>query len=115
MMSRWMALHRSNPEKLSTTDVVIKLLTNVFPGSDTTAIALRAVFYLLMRYPAAMAKAQAEIDSAADDQKLDNPVSYQGSVTYLPYVGAALKEAMRLHPSVGLILEREVPTGGGLH
>lgn len=84
----------------------------LFVGSDTTAISLRAVFYLLMRHPAAMAKVQAEIDSAADGQKLGNPVSYRESVTHLPYVGAVLKEPMRLHPSVGLILEHEVLKGG---
>ena len=69
----------------------------LFVGSDTTAISLRAVFYLLMRHPAAMAKVQAEIDSAADGQKLGNPVSYRESVTHLPYVGAVLKEPIRLH------------------
>lgn len=112
MLSRWMAIHYSDPEKLSTRDIIVHLSTNVFAGSDTTAIALRAVFYLLMRHPMVMVKVQAEIDSATDDQKLSNPVSYQESVTHLPYLGAVLKEAMRLHPSVGLILEREVPKEG---
>lgn len=112
MLSRWMAIHYSDPEKLSTRDIIVHLSTNVFAGSDTTAIALRAVFYLLMRHPMVMAKVQAEIDSATDDQKLSNPISYRESVTHLPYLGAVLKEAMRLHPSVGLILEREVPKEG---
>lgn len=112
MLSRWMEIHRSDPEKLSTRDVIVHLSTNVFAGSDTTAIALRAVLYFLMRHPVAMAKVQAEIDSAVSAQKLSDPVSYRESVTHLPYLGAVLKEAMRLHPSVGLILEREVPKGG---
>lgn len=112
MLSQWMAIHHSDPEKLSTRDIIVHLSTNVFAGSDTTAIALRDVFYLLMRHLMVMAKVQAEIDSATDDHKLGNPVSYRESVTHLPYLGAVLKEAMRLHPSVGLILECEVPKGG---
>ncbi|GIK05161.1 hypothetical protein Aspvir_009263 [Aspergillus viridinutans] len=79
---------------------------------DTTAIALRAVFYLLLRNPSAMAKLNAEIDNADQEGKLSNPISYRESMNHLPYLQAVLKEAMRLHPSVGLILEREVPKGG---
>ncbi|KAJ5197949.1 pisatin demethylase [Penicillium cinerascens] len=112
MLSRWMDIHHTDPEKLSTRDVIVHLSTNVFAGSDTTAIAIRAVLYLLMRHPAVMTKVQAEIDSAASNQKLSDPVSYRESITHLPYLGAVLKEAMRLHPSVGLILEREVPKEG---
>ncbi|GFG18849.1 pisatin demethylase, partial [Aspergillus udagawae] len=107
----WMAIHASDSEKLSTRDVIVHLSTNVFAGSDTTAIALRAVFYLL-RNPAAMAKLNAEIDNADREGKLSKPVSYRESTNHLPYLQAVLKEAMRLHPSVGLILEREVPKGG---
>ncbi|OQE14085.1 hypothetical protein PENSTE_c039G08490 [Penicillium steckii] len=114
MMSKWMALHRSNPEKMSTKDVMVHLSANVFAGSDTTAIALRAVFYLLMRNPHVLAKLQSEIDTAADKGNLGNPISYQESTTYLPYLGAVLKEAMRLHPSTGLIIEREVPKEGAV-
>jgi cytochrome P450 len=112
MLSRWMKTHTSDPQKLSERDVIVHLSTNVFAGSDTTAIALRAVFYLLMRNPEVAAKLQLEIDNAVSDQKLSDPISYHESVTHLPYLGAVLKEAMRLHPSVGMILEREVPPGG---
>ncbi|KAJ5908872.1 Cytochrome P450 E-class group I [Penicillium taxi] len=114
MLSRWMKIHKSNSEKLSTLDIIVHLSANVFAGSDTTAIALRATLYLLLHHPVVMDKVQAEISSAASDQKLSDIISYRESVTHLPYLGAVLKEAMRLHPSVGLILEREVPEGGAL-
>lgn len=112
MLSRWMAIHNLEPEKLSTRDVIVHLSTNVFAGSDTTAIALRAILYFLMRHQGVLAKVQAEIDNADHESKLSNPISYRESTTLLPYLGAVIKEAMRLHPSVGLILEREVPKGG---
>ncbi|CAG8216611.1 unnamed protein product [Penicillium salamii] len=114
MMSRWMAAHQADPERFSTRDAIVHLSANVFAGSDTTAIALRAIVYLLMRNPATMAKVVAELDNAISEKKVGNPVSYRESTTHLPYLGAVIKEALRIHPSVGLILEREVPDGGAV-
>ncbi|KAL5361449.1 cytochrome P450 [Aspergillus floccosus] len=112
MLSRWLAIHRSDPQKLSKRDIIVHTSTNVFAGSDTTAIALRAIFYLLLRHPSALAKVQNEIDTADKQGKLSNPISYRESVMHFPYLAAVFKEAMRLHPSVGLILERHVPPQG---
>lgn len=81
----------------------------MFAGSDTTAITLRAVIYFLIRSPEKMAKVQAEIDAADHKGKLSNPISYQKGHHHPPYLGAVLKESMRLHPSMGLILEHHVP------
>lgn len=59
-----------------------------------------------------MRKIQAEIDEAARAGKLSNPIQDKETRNELPYVNAVLKEAMRIHPSVGLLLERHVPPGG---
>ncbi|RDW79279.1 cytochrome P450 [Aspergillus mulundensis] len=112
MLSRWMAIHVSDPEKMSTRDVIVHLSTNVFAGSDTTAIALRAIVYFLLKNPEKMDKVVAEIDAADGAGRLSSPISYKESMAHLPYLAAVVKEAMRLHPSVGLILERHVPEGG---
>ncbi|KAL4746079.1 hypothetical protein BDW72DRAFT_185667 [Aspergillus terricola var. indicus] len=112
MLSRWMAIHVSDPEKMSTRDVIVHLSTNVFAGSDTTAIALRAIMYFLLKNPEKMEKVIGEIEAADSAGRLSSPISYKESMTHLPYLAAAIKEAMRLHPSVGLILERHVPDGG---
>jgi cytochrome P450 len=86
--------------------------TNVFAGSDTTAIALRAIIYLLLRNPSKLQKLLEQIDTADAAGLLSNPVSYKETQTHLPYLNAVTKEAMRMHPSVGLLLERHVPAGG---
>ncbi|KAL2856972.1 cytochrome P450 [Aspergillus pseudodeflectus] len=112
MLSRWMAIHYADPGKMSTRDVIVHLSTNVFAGSDTTAIALRAIIYFLLRHPRILDKVVAEIDEADRRGSLTIPISYRESIAHLPYLGAVIKEAMRLHPSVGLILERHVPKGG---
>ncbi|KAL4813267.1 cytochrome P450 [Aspergillus spinulosporus] len=112
MLSRWMAIHVADPEKMSTRDVIVHLSTNVFAGSDTTAIALRAIIYFLLKTPEKMEKVVEEIEVADSAGRLSSPISYKESMTHLPYLAAVVKEAMRLHPSVGLILERHVPEGG---
>ncbi|KAK1146756.1 hypothetical protein N8T08_002517 [Aspergillus melleus] len=112
MMSRWMAMHEEDATKMSTRDLIVHLSTNVFAGSDTTAIALRAILYYLICNPAAMTKTRAEIDRADQAGQLGDPISYQESVHHLPYFGAVMKEAMRLHPSIGMTLERRVPDQG---
>lgn len=114
MMSKWMGVHHLNPEKMTTTDVMVHLSANVFAGSDTTAIALRAIIYFLLRNPSVMAKVQTEIGNATREGKLSDPISYRESMMHLPYLGAVIKEAMRLHPSTGLIMERHVPSEGAV-
>ena len=96
---------------MSTRDCVVHLSTNVFAGSDTTAIALRAILYFLMRNPETMRKLQDEVDQADADRRISDPVSDK-EARDLPYLNAVEKEAMRLHPSVGLLLERHVPPEG---
>ena len=84
----------------------------VFAGSDTTAIALRAILYFLIKNPHKMKVLLQEIDDADRAGRLSDPISDKESRGELPYLQAVIKEAMRLHPSVGLLLERNVPTGG---
>ncbi len=112
MLSRWAYVKSSDPDKMSTRDIVVALSGNVFAGSDTTAIALRAIVYFLCRNPDCMDRLVAEIDLADKQGKLSHPISHKEATTILPYLGAVIKEAMRLHPSVGLIMERHVPAEG---
>ena len=80
-------------------------------GSDTTAAAIIAILYHLMRVPSAYAKLTKEIDKAIEENRLSENVKYSEAVT-LPYLVACCKECMRLHPSVGMTLPRCVPPQG---
>jgi cytochrome P450 len=42
----------------------------------------------------------------------DDPLVKWNDVRDLPYLSAVIKEALRCHPAVGLVLERIVPAGG---
>ena len=87
--------------------VVGWLMINMMAGSDTTAITLRAAFYYILKQPRIIKKLQAELDAA----RLTLPISYKATQS-LPYLDAVVREACRVHPGVGLMLERTVPEGG---
>jgi cytochrome P450 len=57
----------------------------------------------LMRNPEAMAKAQVEVRRALDSKNLGGHESLLGC---LSYTGMVIKETMRLHPSLPLLLPR---------
>lgn len=64
--------------------------------------------HFVLKHPQVLKKLQRELDQNA----LPQPISYREAEQQLPYLQAIIKESMRLHPGVGLILERVVPDGG---
>ena len=68
---------------------------------------MRACFYYLMKNPEIYKQVQAEVDAAT----LSSPVRYTEAAK-LPLLCATIKEAMRLHPSVGYNMGRIAPAGG---
>lgn len=110
-LSRFLELRQDPSSRLKTDDQVLGyMMMNVLAGSDTTAITLRAIFYYLLKSPPALEKLVNETDShrVLND---DRPVSWQSS-QQRPYLDAVIKESFRLHPAVGLGLERVVPACG---
>ncbi|KAK6542712.1 hypothetical protein TWF694_006655 [Orbilia ellipsospora] len=78
---------------------------NVFAGSDTTAISLLN----LMRYPGVLSKLRNELTLA---NLTTTQIPKYSQTNSLPYLNAVVKESLRLHPAVGILLERVVPAGG---
>ncbi|CAK3934430.1 cytochrome P450 oxidoreductase [Lecanosticta acicola] len=109
-LSTWAAVKSQDPDDMLTRDFVVALRTTVVAGSDTTAIAIRAILYYLMENPDKMRKLQEEIDTADRAGRLSAVVSDK-EARALRYLTAIEKEAIRLCPSVGLIFERHVPAG----
>lgn len=105
---------KDGEQTMSDDELLSHATSNIFAGSDTTAASLRAIFYYLCRTPQAYSKLQAEIDNAdnADSNgAFSDPVTF-AEAQQLPYFQAVIKEALRMHPAVGLLLERVVPAGG---
>ncbi|KAI0014620.1 benzoate 4-monooxygenase cytochrome P450 [Xylariomycetidae sp. FL0641] len=82
------------------------LLGNALAGGDSAGSAMASVVYHVGKTPSAAAKLAAELDAAA----LPLPAPYKRAAA-LPYLGAVVKEAQRLVPGVGLVMERVVPAG----
>ncbi|MCJ1384344.1 hypothetical protein MMC17_007460 [Xylographa soralifera] len=90
---------------------VIWIATNIGAGSGPSATILRAVFYNLLKHPQTLKKLLAELDHAAKAGKLSKEANWK-ECQDLPYLDACVKEAERIHPAVGLPLERIVPPEG---
>ncbi len=109
-LDRFLAANKRDPEFISDQRVLALTVANVFAGSDTTAITLRAVFYFLMKHPDKLEKLLQELGDADLGPK-DHIVSWD-QARDLPYLSAVIQESLRMHPAVGLPLERIVPAHG---
>jgi cytochrome P450 len=95
-----------------TRENVVSMCTTVFgAGSDTTAVALMAFFYFVVRDSAVYARVEKEVDGAFGQGNIKYPVSYADGIK-LEYTQACLKEAMRLMTPVGMEMPRYVIPGG---
>jgi cytochrome P450 len=113
-LSRFIEARQKNPEFVTPDRVVSMTISNIFAGFDTTAISLRAIFYYLLKNPSDMAILMEELryqKEAGIFSRKDGLVLYS-EVRELPFLNAVIKEALRVHPAVGLMLERVVPSGG---
>lgn len=118
-LSRFTDARGKDPEFISEQRVLALTVANMFAGSDTTAITLRAIFYNLLRNPSAMSKLLAELATESECGRFarDEQAGHAGLVKWnevreLPYLSAVINEALRCHPAAGLPLERVVPKKG---
>ncbi|KAF5963566.1 pisatin demethylase [Fusarium bulbicola] len=99
---------------LGLTEAKVEVYVALFAGSDTTAAAVSSILYHLVKNPQAYRKLTDEIRQAAASGELSGPSVQYSEAMKLPYLTACCKEGMRMHPSVGLTLPRNVPKGGSM-
>ncbi|KAK4189133.1 putative cytochrome P450 pisatin demethylase-like protein [Podospora australis] len=109
-MSRFLEARVKNPE-IPEWFITAWTTSNVLAGSDTTAIMMRSIIYFLLKHPESLEKLMAELAQAHSEGRLSEITTWKESRD-LPYLDACVKEAGRLHPVIGLPLERVVPKGG---
>ncbi|KAF4634033.1 hypothetical protein G7Y89_g4073 [Cudoniella acicularis] len=98
-------------EKFSTKEIAAESATLVVAGTDTTSTTLTALLFYLSRNPRAYHLATSEIRSAFASLSEIRAGSKLNSCVYLR---ACVDETMRISPSVGGSLWREVGSGGAI-
>jgi cytochrome P450 len=111
ILSNLLATHTAQPEAFDAQALTSMATSNIFAGSDTTAISTRAIIYHLLKNPACKDKLIAELDNARKNGKISFPISL-AQADSLPYLQAVMYEALRLHPAVGMSLPRVSPMSG---
>ncbi|KAH0499247.1 hypothetical protein TgHK011_006452 [Trichoderma gracile] len=101
---------RNKPE-LTDLSISFMMTSNVFAGSDTTAIGLRSIFLNLLKHPRTLAKLRAELEERKAAGQLSNPVTFHEAEA-CPYLQAVIYEALRVFSPVGTIPDRDVPKEG---
>ncbi|KAK7424577.1 hypothetical protein QQZ08_008587 [Neonectria magnoliae] len=99
---------QKSPSTITTDEIHGNALGNISAGSDTTAIVLQAVVYFLLKNSHAYKTLCEEVRNG-----LELPVSFAAAGT-LVYLNACIKEALRMHPPVGMLLGRQAPKGGSI-
>jgi cytochrome P450/NADPH-cytochrome P450 reductase len=90
-------LNATHGQRLDEVNIRNQVITFLVAGHETTSGALAFTLYHLVSNPAALAKAQAEVDAVWGDQ--DDPAPAFEQVAKLRYVRRALDEALRLWPT----------------
>ncbi|XP_062211346.1 trimethyltridecatetraene synthase-like [Phragmites australis] len=78
---------------------ILELITG---GTDTSAVTVEWAISELLRKPSVLAKATEELDRVVGRDRL----VAEGDIPSLPYLEAIVKETMRLHPVVPLLIPR---------
>lgn len=115
LLSMFLKAKEARPDFFHDGRVLTMAVSMAFAGSETTGISLAAVFYYLVQNPECHHKLVRQIDDAARsgliEERPGGLVSWAESQK-LPYLDACIREAFRLHPAPGLLLERIVPPDG---
>lgn len=90
-------------EPLSDREVRDQAMTLFFAGHETTAHALSWAWYLLARHPEVTARLQADLDRVTGGGPLT-----VAHLRELPYLDMAIKESLRILPSVWVFMKEPV-------
>ncbi|KAK3070919.1 hypothetical protein LTR53_009599 [Teratosphaeriaceae sp. CCFEE 6253] len=95
ILSKLRATQKEKPAEMDENAVASMTTSNIFAGSDTTAISTRAIIYYLLKNPQCKVKLIDEIDRCKADGRLSDPVKLS-EADKMPYLQAVMYEALRL-------------------
>ncbi|MDQ7957473.1 MAG: cytochrome P450 [Pseudomonadota bacterium] len=95
---------KKSGEKLDDKQIRDECIEFLIAGHETTSGLLSFAIYYLLKDPAILAKAQAEVDSVFGTDLTQRPTYAQ--VNRLQYIGQILKEALRMYPTAPAVAKR---------
>ncbi|VAI22202.1 unnamed protein product [Triticum turgidum subsp. durum] len=103
MIAVLLTLQKTEPE-LYTDQMIIALCANMFvAGTETTSSTIEWAMSLLLNHPAALNKAQAEMDASIGTSRMVTA----DDVPRLSYLQCIISETLRLYPAAPLLLPHE--------
>ncbi|CAA2996947.1 cytochrome P450 76A1-like [Olea europaea subsp. europaea] len=93
---------KDGPDRMTEHNVNIVIMEMFFAGSETTSISIEWGFTELLRNPHAFKKVREELDRVVGVNRLVE----EKDVENMPYLQAVVKETLRLHPALPLLLPR---------
>ncbi|KAH9877358.1 hypothetical protein IAQ61_002723 [Plenodomus lingam] len=95
-------------------DLFQEAFEQIIAGSDTTAAAIRIILLYLMTHPRVYTKLQSEIDHTVESDIAGPNTVSDKAARQLPYLGAVVREALRVHPPVVNLFSRVTPPEGDI-
>ena len=111
MLTKFFAVQKEKPIEMDDTSVLSMAASNIFAGSDTTAISIRSIIYYMLKNPEYKLRLVEELEKNEQEGKLSIPITLE-QANQMPYLQAVMYEGLRCHPAVGMSLPRVTPPGG---
>ena len=111
ILDKLLDVQKQKPDEMNDMSLLSMATSNIFAGSDTTAISTRSVIYYLLKNPRYKQRLLQELDAYNEAGKLSELVTLE-QTKQMPYLQACLYEGFRCHPAVGMSLPRVTPLGG---
>ena len=111
ILDKLFAVQKEKPDEMTDFNILSMATSNIFAGSDTTAISTRAAIYHLLKNPKCKRKLVEELDTQKREGKLTELITLE-QTKHMPYLQTYLYEGLRYHPAVGMSLPRVTPPGG---
>ncbi|KAL8388159.1 hypothetical protein RB595_009416 [Gaeumannomyces hyphopodioides] len=116
-LDRFVQAKVEHPDVVDDGQIVSYLAINMLAGADTTAIAVKAVLYHVLRTPRVKKRLEESLAAAGLYAAAGGPgedaVPTYAEARAVRYLEAVVREAMRLHPGVAMTLPRHVPQPDG--
>ena len=111
ILAKLFTVQKEKPNEMSENGVLSMATSNIFAGSDTTAISIRSILYHLCKNPQCKSKLIHELDEFQMAENLTDIITLD-QAKKLKYLQACIHEALRIYPAIGMNLPRVTPPGG---